>query len=140
MGTVPPWSVLSKALGEASAHCLGSPGPSILQRPAAWGLYNPHTLRFWGFPPQRCHLEGPESDPGPWRLTGSCAAFTQGVKVVAALVIKSSAGGAACSASRPPCCCFLMASGCWAGFWGSSCIWGSLFLLLPSSHMFNRIS
>lgn len=55
---------------QGSQRSLGSPGPSILQRPAAWGPCNPHTLRFWGFPPHRYCLEGPGSEPGLGRLTG----------------------------------------------------------------------
>lgn len=95
MGTDPPWSVLSKALGEASAHCLRSPGPSILQRPAAWGLYNPHTL---------CNSGVSLLSAATWKVQkvswglggsrGSCTAFTRRMKEVVALVIRSSAGGA----------------------------------------------
>ena len=90
VGTVPPWSVLSKAL-----RSLGSPRPSILQRPAAWGPCNPHTLSDSGV--SLPSAAAWKVQAVSWALAGSRGsrtAITQCVKVVAACVVKASPGGA----------------------------------------------
>lgn len=112
---------------QGSQRSLGSPGPSILQRPPAWGPCNPHTLSDSGvsLPSAAAWKVQAVSRAlaGSW---GSRTAITQCVKVVVARVVKTSLGGAG---REPPCRWVLVDSGRWAGFWGSSCIWGSLCLL-----------